>query len=424
LGIRDSRTGSLVAAVVFALVVHVPLTPFPFILRWLSGIITHDTWDYQDGSVIVPISLADEPAQTTMSPVVEAPSVAVTTTTKAKPRAIVNTVPAGAAGVVEVGVSDAGRAADARRWPDAGAHSGTPLGVLDGGDIDSNASTIEQALSLLNGIKHGHGIEAKPNVSLFFWLSSVREHALGDLLKSMLVCNPAWRESLGDQIDPLQDIEAIMLAGPRMSETSKLTMAIQLGMGQPEIDGILDALAQRPGSSSIDEAASSHATRFFADRADRVALTHPRKLLIVTTSEGFEQLRDLRTSLSFPSGKGRAMSLTMVDPWRPLQAVGAKLPETLTEMRLSAYGASDGGVDLDIEFDDRDAASAEVDATEVTTQVRTVGGPLFSDIEFVVQANHLGGEAHFSPETSNILLGFIRERICPSGTFDGGRSLD
>src|SRR5262249_45067246 len=157
----------------------------------------------------------------------------------------------------------------------------------------------------------------------------------------------------------------------------------------------------------VDAGGGGRAIQFHADRADRIAFTHPRNMVIVTPPEGFEQLRDVREPLSLPPGHGQAMSLTMVTPWRPLRGVGAKLPETLGETRVNASAASDGGVDVQIEFDDQDAASAEAHARDVTDQARAAGGPLLGDIEFVAQGNHLSASTHFSRLTCAIVLGFI-----------------
>src|SRR6266542_3305486 len=62
LGIRDSRARTLAVALVLALVAHLPLTPFPFVLRWFAAYLTRSdtSWDYQDDRVIIPISLVDD----------------------------------------------------------------------------------------------------------------------------------------------------------------------------------------------------------------------------------------------------------------------------------------------------------------------------------------------------------------------------
>jgi hypothetical protein len=123
--------------------------------------------------------------------------------------------------------------------------------------------------------------------------------------------------------------------------------------------------------------------------------------------------------MSLPAGRGQAMSLTMVTPWRPARAVGAHLPESLSEIRVNVFAAPDGGVNAQIEFDDLDPAMAKAHASEVTDQVRAAGGFLLDDVQFVPQANHLVAQTHLSRITSALALGFVRQMICPSG-FDGG----
>ena len=78
-------------------------------------------------------------------------------------------------------------------------------------------------------------------------------------------------------------------------------------------------------------------------------------------------------------------------------------------------------VSVQAEFDDQDAASAESHAAQLTDQARAALGLFGSDIEFVAQGNRLSAETKFSRFTSTLVLGMVRERICPSSAFDGGR---
>jgi hypothetical protein len=421
LGIRDSSARTLAASLLVAFLVHLPLTPFPFILRWLRVYLEQSdtSWDYQDNSVIIPISLVDEPVAKP-APVNETTPAPASTDPKPTGR------PHGEERSRDAGVADiepdGGRTsvvADAGRRREAADAAGLALGLLDGGDDSGAGPSVKDTLSLVGGLRRV--VKGKPNVSLVFWFSTMREHPLGSLVGSLLTCNPQWRDFLGDQIDPLQDLDGVMLTGPRFSDTSKVTVLVQSKMEDAKLQRIMGVLAEKPGGSFVDAGAGARAVHFHADRADRIALTHPRNMIIVTPPEGFEQLREVREPLSLPPGRGQAMSLTMVTPWRPLRAVGAKLPETLSEIRVNAFAATDGGVNVQIEFDDQDAASAEAHARDVTDQARAAGGPLLADIEFVAQGSHLSAQTHFSRITSAIVLGFIRERICPSAAFDGGR---
>jgi hypothetical protein len=419
LGIRDSPARVLAAALLLALIAHLPLTPFPFILRLLGRYLSRgDTsWDYQDDSVIIPISLVeDEPAP--KPPRAEAPPPATTEATAGRPHGEERSRDAG---VAEVDSGRANQIADAGRRREASAEAGVELALLDAGENGEAGAgpSVKDTLSLVGGLKRV--VKDKQNVSLLFWFSTMREHPLGPLVGSLLGCNPQWRDFLGDQIDPLQDLDGVWLFGPRMADTSKLTVIAQSKMDDAKLQQVMGILATKPGGWPVDAGAGVRAVRFHADRADRIALTHPPRTIIVTPPDGFEQLRDVRGPLTIPPGHGQAMSLTLVTPWRPLRNVGAKLPETLSELRVSAFAAADGGVNVQIEFDDLDAASAEAHAREVTDQARALGGPLLGDIEFVAQGSHLSASTHFSRITSAIVLGFIRERICPSAAFDGGR---
>jgi hypothetical protein len=330
---------------------------------------------------------------------------------------------AGAQDAATDGPEPADARPDGRRTRDAGSERSQPLASTsretEGG---SGSGGVKDTLSLVGGLRRA--VKSKPNVALVFWFSTVREHPLGPLVGSLLGCNPQWRDFLGDLIDPLQDLDGVMLVGPRMADTSKLTILVQSRMDDDKLQkvmGFVGATAQKSGGGVFDGGSGLAAVRFHADRADRIAFTHPRRMIIITPPEGFEQLRNQHEPMSLPAGRGQAMSLTMVTPWRPLRAVGMRLPETLSEIRVNVFGATNGGVNVEIEFDDLDAATAAAHAAEVTAQARAVGGPLLSDIEFVAESNRLAAKTHLSRITSAIALGFIRASICPTTPFDAGR---
>jgi hypothetical protein len=302
---------------------------------------------------------------------------------------------------------------------DAGGDGKGSLASGDGGDA-GGAVGVKDTLALAGGLKRM--VKGKPNVALVFWFSTMREHSLGPLVGSLLACNPQWRDFLGDLIDPLQDLDGVMLVGPRMTETSKVTMLVQSRMEDAKVRqvmGLIGAAARQRGAGGpIDAGAGTQAIRFHADRADRIAFTHPKNLIIVTPPEGFEQLQAQREPMSLPAGKGQAMSLTMVNPWRPLRAVGMHLPETLSEIRVNAF-TDGGGVRLEIEFDDTDTAQAAAHAVDLTEQTRAAAGMLLSDVTFVADGNRLHAETRLSRITSAIALGFVRNQICPLA-LDGG----
>jgi len=329
------------------------------------------------------------------------------------------------AGIADAGPSDAAPEAgpERRRTRDSGAERATPLAVRDGGG-EAGTPGVKDTLSLAGGLRRA--VKGKPNVALVFWFSTMREHPLGPLVGSLLSCNPQWRDFLGDVIDPLQDLDGVMLVGPRMSDTSKLTILVQSRMEDAklrQVMGLVGEAAHRSGAGGpIDAGAGTQAIRFRADRADRIAFTHPKNLIIVTPPEGFEQLQAQREAMSLPAGRGQAMSLTMVNPWRPLRMIGMHLPETLSEIRLNVFATDGGGVRAEIEFEDQDAAAATAHASDVTEQARAAAGLLAGDITFVADGNRLHAETRLSRITSAIALGFVRSQICSPAAFDAGRA--
>jgi hypothetical protein len=428
LAVRDSRGWAFRLALLVALIAHVPFTPLPFMLRLLALYFNRSdtSWDYQDDSVIIPISLVEDTPSPTPPPAERAPETAAGASLgdQAKARAQ-PPEPGNDAGIVDAGpdaVADA--APERRRARDGGVdRRNVPLAAGDAG-ADGGENGIKDTLSLVGGLRRA--VKGKPNVALVFWFSTIREHPLGPLVGSLLSCNPQWRDFLGDMIDPLQDLDGVMLVGPRMAETSKLTILVQSRMDDAkmrQIMGFVGESAHRRGAGGpIDAGAGTQAVRFHADRADRVAFTHPKNLIIVTPPEGFAQLQAQREAMSLPAGRGQAMSLTMANPWRPLRAVGMHLPETLSEIRVNVFASQSGGVNVEIEFDDQDAVQAAAHASEVTDQARGAAGPLLSDITFVAHGNRLHAETRLSRITSAIALGFVRGSICPPGALDGGRA--
>jgi hypothetical protein len=426
LAIRESRGWVFRWALLVALAVHLPFTPLPIILRLLGAYLNRSdtSWDYQDDSVIIPISLVDEPSASAKAPESSDPA-AAGSGEDGKPK-VRPPAPGNDAGIADAGAPDAisdggGDAKRTREGRDSGGDRG-PVAAGDGGDPGGGTGR-KDTLALAGGLKKM--VKGKPNVALVFWFSTMREHPLGPLVGSLLSCNPQWRDFLGDLIDPLQDLDGVMLVGPRMTETSKVTILVQSRMEDAkvrQIMGVIGANAHQRGMGGpIDAGAGTQAIRFHADRADRIAFTHPKNLIVVTPPEGFEQLQALREPMSLPAGKGQAMSVTIVNPWRPLRAVGMHLPETLSEIRVNAFATDTGGVRLEIEFDDQDAASAAAHAADLTDQTRAAAGMLMSDVTFVAEENRLHAETRLSRITSAIALGFVRNMICPP-LLDAGRA--
>jgi hypothetical protein len=425
--IREARPRVFVATLLIAALPHVfffsPLFyAFDFLVAWLMRGDT--SWDYTDDRVIIPISLLEDQGKTeepapppepkeTPGPEPKAPK-------REHPRRVVD------AGAPDAESQDAGAVAEAGERK-AGQDAGSALAASET-QTDGGGPSVKDALSLVGGLKRAvQGTEN--NVTLVVWFSTIREHPLGAQVGALFSCNVQWRDFMGDLVDPLRDLDGVMVTGPRMADSSKIVALAQHRMEESrvvEVMNTIGARAKRTGSGG--PVPTGHegmvAVRFHADRADRIALTHPTHMIAVTPPEGFEQLRDMRGPLTFPPGRGKAMSATIVNPWRPAnKALGTRLPDTLTQVRINISAANDGGVDIEAEFDDQDAALAKAHAALVSEQVRSIGmGVVLTDVEFVAQGSQLKAQTHLSRLSSALVLGFGRGMVCPAG-FDGGRGL-
>jgi hypothetical protein len=425
LGVRESSRRAFVLALVVTAIPHLLVfSPALYWIAFMRAFLTRSdtSWDYTDDRVIIPISLVDDTPKTEAPETPREPEPKATPAAEPKPPKHDRPERGADAGAPDAEVADGGAPIDAAPERRGAREAGSALAASDGGS-DGGGASVKDTLSLVGGLKRV--VQGKPNVALVLWFSTMRDHPLGPLVGSILACNAQWRDFLGDLIDPLRDLDGVMLTGPRMADTSKVTAIAQHRLDEAKVNEVMTTLAAKAkqrgdGGPMATGHAGMMAVRFHADRADRVAFTHPRKVIIVTPPEGFEQLRDEPEPLSLPAGQGRALSLTMVNPWRPLRAVGARVPETLSEIRLHVTAGADGGADVEIEFDDQDAALAKAHAPDLTEQARAMGGGLFlSDVEFVAQDNHLKARTHFSRIGCTFLLGIVRNGICPAG-FDGG----
>jgi len=423
LGIRDARVRTFWTAMLIALAVHLPFTPLPFVLRLLAAYLTRgDTsWDYTDDRVIIPISLLEDQGKPEEPPPAPEPK-AAPAPEEPKPPKRERPARHADAGAPDAETSDGGAVADAAPERRGARDGGSALALVDARG-DGAGPGVKDTMSLVGGLKRT--VQGKPNVALVLWFSTIRDHPLGAQVGNVLACNVQWRDFIGDLIDPLQDLDGVMLTGPRMADTSKVTAIAQHRLDDAKINDVMASLgarAKRQGSGGPvpTNHAGMVAVRFHADRADRIAFTHPRKVIIITPPEGFEQLRDQPEPLSLPAGQGRAMSLTMVNPWRPLRALGLRLPETLTELRLNVSASPDGSVNAEIEFDDQDAAMAKTHAAELSEQGKALGGGFFlTDLDFVAHDNQLKAQTHISRIGGAFLLGIARNGLCPAG-FDAG----
>jgi hypothetical protein len=445
--IRDARRRVFGGALIVALALHLPLTPLASMWNLLGLRPSHEDWDYQDGEVVVPVTFDLAPTAAPAPESIAAPPSAEESAAAA--RALARSSELADGGLHDAATSDGASDAALDRalaaaLDAASSDAGLEVGAKDrdggsnkeGGSNGAKSNAIARADAGADGSSNGTSGDSlglastlerttnqqKANVVLVLWTVQLRGHPLGRRLAALLGCNPQWRDFLGNGVDPLADFDGIMLSGPRFSDSSKVTVMVQTKMAPARIRDILGGLVTRSGPNGrwLETPPGELGARFRADRADRVAATHPRDLLFITPPEGYEQIRRIREPLALPADKGRAVALSVVNPWRPARRVGLVLPETLSEMRLEITPRADGGAELSIRADDADPATAARDAAMLHDQLGQFS--LFiGDVPVSAAGATLQADLRLSRLTSSLLLGMIEGSICPDGV-DAGLS--
>ena len=182
----------------------------------------------------------------------------------------------------------------------------------------------------------------------------------------MLACNAQWHElHRGTHESAARSRRRGAHRASRMAETSKVTAVAQHRLDDAKVNEVMTSLgakAKRRGDGgplATTRAGARWRSVLHADRAERIAFTHPRKVIIITPPEGFDQLRDQTEPAASPAGRGRPMSLTLVRPVATALARSAATTRDHHRNALNAVGLPRRGVNAAIEFDDQDVAAGQ-----------------------------------------------------------------
>ena len=274
-------------------------------------------------------------------------------------------------------------------------------------------------------------VVGKPNVTLAMWFPPIREHQLAGTVEKLFGCAPEWRPMIAQGVKPLADVEGMLVVGEQLSDPSGMTVALQHSMTSERLKGVAEGMVQSSGERGawVKEGVA----KVVIARKERIVFEHPRDMVFMAPPTGWEAIHDTTEPLGLPPSKGRAMSLTLQKPSRPLRRLGLKLPDRLTEMRLDVFANSDGSADLQIDFDEESDAQALADAPQVSRAL----SQLFSDLSQVTQTvdavipgegdaklrlpdvdfdpvgKRIAGSIHFAPRQTSKMLSLLSKVVCP-----------
>ncbi|MCC6216041.1 MAG: hypothetical protein IT376_14340 [Polyangiaceae bacterium] len=266
----------------------------------------------------------------------------------------------------------------------------------------------------------GKVADAKAPVRLILYLDRIRSHPHGGRVGAMLGSAYQWRDFFeGSGLDPVQDLDRILIAGPQLRVSSHVVAVVQHRLTDARARQAIDGLVRRDPARSRWLEGSTPVAEIWADRAARVVALPSPKLLVIAPPALRKQAAAVRGR--FPAGEAGVVLTTYVaEPWKAFQGIPFEIPRTVSWVRMKVVLEADGGATAVVEAADADEASARANARDLERrldallQVRGVmsllaGGRtrLLERPSFVSRGDRIHGEVRATPDQLSYLLGLV-----------------
>ncbi len=258
-----------------------------------------------------------------------------------------------------------------------------------------------------------------PNVSLVIYLDKVRAHPLGRRFAPTLTKLENWRNFFqGTGLDPVRDIDRILIAGPQLRDSSRVVAVIRHNTSQQRVRGALQALVGRDGSQGQWVKAPVPVVKARVDGAERYFVMTGPRMLVVVPPDGLDQALGLSRNLRFPGGN-HAVVLFLKYPANAFRDQPVRLPTSVEWMRFSMELKPGGGADARLEAKDKDAASAAANAprlTEVINKAMVIDlivtkRRLLNPVTFRAEGDRIRTETHVTDAQLRHILSFMAAKI-------------
>lgn len=423
----------LIVTFFLALLVHAPLTPLFPLLKVLrrAALLREDKrdWDYKDESkqdLSVPIELVQMPPKPAspddegrMSLPVEKPA------PKAQPDAPKqkSEVKLGSGKTAESQAKE-----DAEKADSPGEKEKKAKRDEKKRKDDANDKKDEVGLKGTTNPK----LAGKPNVSMALWFDPIRTHELAKVADKLFACAPEWKPFLSEGIVPMTDLDGVLVVGPKLTDASQMTAAVQHKLQKERMKAVADALVQKSGERGAW--LEPDVAKVFLMKRERAMFTHDTDMIFITPKDAYKAIHDAKEPMSLPPSGGRALAVSLQKPSRPLKKLGLRLPERLTELRIDVFANLDGSADMQLDFEDTGEGEARTDAplvsatfsslfSDLSSVTRTVdafvddGGNdatlKLPDVSFDAVDKRLTATVHFDTRQTSKMLGLLSKVVCP-----------
>jgi len=338
--------------------------------------------------------------------------------------------------------------ADAGAPSDAGTDGGGAQAAAEGGAEGREKGTGEDIGDpvALSGAA-GKIADARANIRLILYTDRMRAHPLARRVGSMLSQAYQWRDFFGPSgIDPIQDVDRILLAGPELRDSSQVVAVLQYNVSEERIRAAVDALVQRDANGEWLDAGAP-AARARADRADRVFVMPAPHLIVVTPPSAERHALSLSPKTRFPRAAGsEAVTAYIVKPSQSLRGLPLRLPASLKWLRIKASQAEAGGAIVHIHGLDETPELAEHHAQMLqdgVTAISTLDLGLFGallgrrqtrfieSVQFTSEGRNIRGEIELTEQQLGSIvdlmtqmMGGVPRRPPPQPALDAGAASD
>jgi len=225
----------------------------------------------------------------------------------------------------------------------------TPTAAVPKVSPPSRAEQKMKELGLRGGLDGS--LRGKPAVTIGLWFSTLRGHLLEPKLGELLRCDSEWRAVLASGLDPVRDLEGVLIVGTSLDRPEQMTVAVEHRLPEERLRAVMDGWVTRSGPNGAW--LERDVARIRLGRSERVVFSqrHHPGTFFVAGRTGWEALHLARQPLGVPRALSRGLSLVLRNPRAALAPTGLSLPESIEELRLEIYPNPDQSVDLKLELD-------------------------------------------------------------------------
>ena len=255
----------------------------------------------------------------------------------------------------------------------------------------------------------------------------LRKHELGRWFSRLLLTIPEWHGFFeGSPIDPIQDLNHLLITGPRLrSDSTRMVAVMDVNMPAERVEEALDQLVHRAGGVFLEDAPVT-AARANVGGAPRVFAWVPSKrLFVVLPADATDQLARLKQAKPFRNST-EGVVISLLTPSRPFRDY-FPFSESVRWLRLSVTPVADGSADVAIEAGDRSADEAARDAAAMTRdfdlrrKVDVLGltsMEIVDRIDFAAVGDQIRGRVHVPASKLRLLMAYIEQKAIER--YDGG----